>query len=96
MLESGEEHTHEANRCEIGDASYPTLVFAQWDAELIPVDRLLLVVAQSACCGALVDDVVAAYLKVFGTYRHLILEVLLVLAQCVVLVDVLNVGRRLV
>ena len=96
MLETGEEHTHEAHRCEVVDCAELLLVLAQWDAELVPVDGLCLVVAQLVGVLALVYDVVLAHLEVFGADRHAILEELLVLVERVVLVDILNVGCRLV
>ena len=96
MLEACEEHTHEAHRGEVVDSTELLLVVAQRYAELVPVDRFCLVVAQLVGVLALVYDVVLAHLEVFGADRHAILEELLVLVERVVLVDVLHVRRRLV
>ena len=96
MLETSEEHTHEAYRREVVDGANALLVVVERDAELIPCDATVLAVTQGLRVLTLVDDVVATYDEVFGTYRHLVLIVLLVLVQRVVLVDVLHVGQRLV
>ena len=96
MLETGEEHTHEAYRREVVDGTHALLVVVERDAELIPRDATVLAVTQGLRILTLVDDVVATNDEVFRTYRHLVLIVFLVLIERVVLVDVLHVGQRLV
>ena len=96
MLETGEEHTHEAYRREVVDGTHALLVVVERDAELIPCDATVLAVTQRLRVLTLIDDVVATYDEVFGTYRHLVLIVFLIFVQRVVLVDVLHVGQRLV
>ncbi len=96
MLETSEEHTHEAYRREVVDGAHALLVVVERDAELIPRDATVLAVTQRLRVLTLIDDVVATYDEVFRTYRHLILIVFLILVQRVVLVDVLHVGQCLI
>ena len=91
MLEAGHEHTHEAHRSKVVDRAKLLLILGERYAELIPVDRFLVAIAQWARRCTLVHDVVLANLQVFRTYGNVILEVLLVFIERIVLVDVLHI-----
>ena len=97
LFEVGAEHAHEAYAGEAADRAHLPLEVLDGDAELIP-GRLLrvVVVAQVGVCDALVDDVVLPDDEVFGTDADVVLVILLVLVECVVLVDVLDIGCRLI
>ena len=96
LLETVHEHTHEAHTREVIDCSHLVFVFSQWYSELIPSGVSALSVAQRGRCLALVDDEVAAHLKVFRAYRDVILIVFLILVQREVLIDVFYIGSRFI
>ena len=96
LLAVGEEHADEADAGEVVDVAHLRLVALQGDAEEIPVDLLLVAVAQGGGVDALVDDVVAPDDEVLGAYGDVVLEVLLVFVQGVVDIQVLDVGRSLI
>ena len=96
LAELGEEHAHKADAGEVADATHAVLVFAQRDAELVPLDRFLVAVAQRGGILADVSDVVMSQAHVFGADAHPILIVALILVERKVLVDVLHVGVALV
>ena len=96
MLEACEEHTHEADAREVVDAAKALLKLFERDAEKIPVDLgVVLAIAQCGLGLALVDDEVLANLQILRTDGHVVLEVFLVFVECVVLIDILHVGRTL-
>lgn len=96
MLETSEEHAHEADAREVIDASYALLKLFERDAEKVPVDLcIVLTIAQRGLGLTLVDDVVLANLQIFGTDGDVVLEVFLVFVERVVLVDILHVRRTL-
>ena len=55
-----------------------------------------LAVTQRGRCLALVDNEVSSHHEVFGADAYLVLIILLIFVQRVILVDILNVRRRLV
>ena len=67
ILEAGEEHTHEANRREVGDRTEASLCLRERDAELIPSLGLAITVAELGLDDSLVDNEVSTHLEVFRT-----------------------------
>jgi len=96
MLESGEEHAHEADAAEVGDGAYPALKLVDGNAKQVPCDLLGRAIAQRRHGLALVDDEVSTHREIAGTYRNMILIVFLVLVQGKILIDILNVRGGLV
>ena len=103
LLESGEEHSHEADAGEVVDAAHLPLPFCQGYAVLVPAHGERVVVAQLGVVVAVVDDigVLALLSAVVGLQLVVadgdaVLVVALVLVEGIVLVDVLDVGSRLV
>ena len=96
MLESCEEHTHEAHGGEVADGSDAFFILSERNAELIPMYGFRLLIAQRSCVGTHVHDVVLANLEVLRTDGDAILEILLIFVERVVLIDILHVRCRLV
>ena len=96
MLETCEEHTHEADACEVVDGAHFVAIFLQRNAELIPCGCSLLAITQWSCIHTLVYDVVFAHYEVLRTNAYTILIVFLVFVEGVVLVDILNVRSCLI
>ena len=96
MLETCEEHTHEADACEVVDGAHFVGIFLQRNAELIPCGCSLLAISQWSCIHTLVYDVVFAHYEVLRTNAYTILIVFLVFVEGVVLVDILNVRSCLI
>ena len=91
LLETRQEHTHEADAGEIVDVALTTLELIHWDAELIPSHGATCVITQGLRVLSLVNDMVASHHEVFRADAHMILEVLLILIEGIVLVDVLHI-----
>ena len=91
LLETCQEHTHEADAGEIVDVTLATLELIHRDAELIPSYRATCVITQGLRVLSLVHNMVASHHEVFRADAHMILEVLLILIEGIVLVDVLHI-----
>ena len=102
VLETGHEHTHEADAGEVADATHTLFVLRQGDAELIPAYGGRVTIAQLHPTVAAVGDVgvggstVIIGLQFVVADADMILEVALVLIEREVLVDILHVGSRLI
>ena len=96
LLEVGEEHAHEPDRCEVADGTHLLLVPVEWYSELIPCDIVSLPVSQCSASHPAVDDEVVSHDEVFGPDGDVVLVVFLILVEGVVLVDILHVGGGLV
>ena len=92
FAESRHVDTHEAQRGEVAYASHHLLVAVDGHAELIPVHRLRIAVAQLRAVSTHVRDVVTSHGHVLRAQRYAVFEVFLIFIQRVVLVDVLHVG----
>ena len=103
LLESCEEHAHEAYAGEVVDAAYLLLVLSQRHTILIPAHGDRVAVAQLGVVVAMVYDVAVVRLlsavvslQLVVADGYAVLVVALVLIEGIVLVDVLHVGSRLV
>ena len=79
FLESGEEHSGEADGREVVDRSDNALIVAQGYLELIPLHFLIRAIAGWDHSDTFVGDVVPTHFQIFRTYRHTVLEVSFVL-----------------
>ena len=93
-LESGHKHTHETYGGEVLNVAHPLLITCQWNGELIPCRHLRLTIARMHISNLLIGDEVFTHQHRVGMNSNVILEVTLVLVQGVILVDVLDIGRR--
>ena len=103
LLESGEEHAHEADGGEVVDGSHLLLILGERYAILIPTDGERVAVAQLGIIVTMVDDVgvfrlhaAVVGLQLVVADGDAILIVALILVERIVLVDVLHVGAGLV
>ena len=96
MLETCEEHTHEADACEVVDGAHLVGIFLKRNAELIPCGCSLIAITQWSIIHSLVYDIVFAHYEVLRTNADMILIVFLVFVESVVLVDILNVRSSLI
>ena len=93
--EIGEEHTHEADAGQIDNTLFSTIL-RQWDAELIPLHRLTITIAQRDGSLADVCDIVMSQHHILRAHTDVILQVALILVQRIVLVDILHIRIGLV
>ena len=96
VLEAGEEHTHETDGGEVGDASLATFILREWYAELVPRHSARFAVAQRGVCLAFIHNKVSSHHHIFRAHRHAILIVFLIFVERVVLVDIFHIGHGLV
>ena len=92
FLESRHEHTRESYSGKVGYSPHHLVRGAQRNLELIPHGSLTSF-GSGHFGNLLVGYVVFTYLKILRTYRHLVLEVTLVLVESVVLIDILHIGN---
>ncbi len=92
LLEPGEENAGKPYSREVGYGAYNAFIVAQRNLELIPLHLLILTVTCTHKRHLLVGDVVLSHYKIFGTNRHLVLEVTLILVKRVVLIYILDIG----
>ena len=92
LFEAGQEHAHEADCREVLNVTLFLLIVEQRNGELIPSCLLHLTIAGVHIGNLLVGNIVHAHFQGVGMNGYTILEVTLVLVQCIVLVDILDIG----
>ena len=95
FLEVGQEQTHEADAGKVVDVTLLALVVRQRYAEQVPLTFLRIAVAQLHAGCTHISDVVTSHHHILWSDTDVVLIVFLVFVQCIVLVDVLQVGGTL-
>ena len=93
FLETGEEHTHEADAGEIVDVALTALKLIDRYTELIPGNGRLGIITPGLAVFTLIYNMIVTYHEIFRTDADTVLEVFLIFVEGIILVDILDIRR---